>query len=63
MKEKVSKKMVFVVQKSLFNEFKTACEAEYKTMSEVIRHSMLQYIKEHKSERTNNQKYYKGKKQ
>ncbi len=49
MKEKVNRKMVFVVQKSLCDEFKEVCEKEYKTMSEVIRHSMLQYIKEHKN--------------
>ncbi len=49
MKEKVNRKMVFVVQKTLFNDFKEVCEKEYKTMSEVIRHSMLQFIKEHKN--------------
>jgi len=51
MKEKVNRKMVFVVQKSLCDEFKEVCEKEYKTMSEVIRHSMLQYIKEYKNGR------------
>ena len=49
MKEKINRKMVFVVQESLCDEFKEACEKEYKTMSEVIRNSMLHFIKEHKN--------------
>lgn len=49
MKEKLDKKMVFVVQKSLYNDFKEVCEDEYKTMSEVVRNFMLLYIKEYKN--------------
>ena len=48
MKEKIDKKMVFVVQESLYRSFKDACEQEYTTMSQEIRSFMLQYIKEHK---------------
>ena len=53
MKEKIDKKMVFVVQESLYRSFKDACEQEYTTMSQEIRSFMLQYIKEHKDEKTN----------
>ena len=53
MKEKIDKKMVFVVQESLYKNFKDMCEQEYTTMSQEIRAFMLQYIKEHKNEKTN----------
>lgn len=53
MKEKVDKKMMFFAQKSLYEEFKKTCEKQYKTMSEVIRDFMLQYIKEHKNGKKN----------
>ena len=49
MKEKMDKKMVLVVQESLHKDFAHTCESQYKTVSEVIRDFMLQYIKEHKS--------------
>ena len=49
MKEKMDRKMVLVVHKTLHDNFKIACEEQYKTMSEVVRDSMLQYIKEHKN--------------
>ncbi len=49
MKEKINRKMMFVVQKSLYSDFQRVCEEQYKTMSEVIRDFMLQYIKEYKS--------------
>jgi metal-responsive CopG/Arc/MetJ family transcriptional regulator len=51
MKEKLDKKIVFMVQKTLYNDFKNCCESEYKTMSEVVRDFMLQYIKENKNAR------------
>ena len=54
MKEKINKKMMFFVQRSLYDNFKEVCEGEYKTMSEVIRDFMLQYIKEHKNEQKTN---------
>jgi len=53
MKEKINKKMVFVVQESLLNDFKETCEREYITMSQSIRNFMLQYIKDHKNEKIN----------
>ena len=54
MKEKVNKKMVFVVQESLFKDFKEVCEDNYITMSQNLRSFMLRYIKEHKNEKTDN---------
>jgi len=55
MKEKINKKMVFVVQESLFNDFKETCEREYITMSQSIRNFMFQHVKDHKkNEKTNN---------
>ena len=50
MKEKIDKKMVFVVQQTLYNDFKEVCEQEYVTMSQSIRTFMLQYVKEHKKD-------------
>lgn len=47
MKEKKDKKMVIVVQESLYESFKKSCDIEYRTMSEVLRCLMLLYIKEH----------------
>ena len=46
MKEKLDKKMLFMVQKSLYNDFNRVCEEGYKTMSEVLRDFMFQYVKE-----------------
>ena len=40
--------MVFVVQQTLYKDFKEVCEQEYTTMSHAIRTFMLKYIKEHK---------------
>jgi len=45
MKEKKTKKIVFVVQNSLYNKFRDTCEREYRTMSDVIREFMNDYIK------------------
>lgn len=58
MKEKIDKKMVFVVQESLYKSFKDVCEQEYTTMSQEIRAFMLQYIKEHKNEKINDRRVY-----
>ena len=44
MKEKKDKKMVIVVQKSLYLRFKEKCENNYKSMSEILRDSMIRYI-------------------
>jgi predicted alpha/beta-fold hydrolase len=56
MKEKLDKKVVMVVQRSLYNNFKKECEDNYKTMSEVLRDFMLRYLKECKNvkEKDNN---------
>ena len=51
MKKKLNKKMIFAVQKSLYNDFYNVCEDQYKTMSEVLRNFMLQYIKEHRNDK------------
>tara|TARA_Y100000310_G_C20697629_1_gene826824 strand:+ start:3652 stop:3864 length:213 start_codon:yes stop_codon:yes gene_type:complete len=48
MTEKIDKRIVLVVQPSLYDSFKEACEVEYKTISEVLRDFMYQYSKEHK---------------
>ena len=53
MKEKLDKKMLLAVQKSLYEDFKRTCEGQYKTKSEVIRNFMLEYVKEHKNEKIN----------
>ena len=42
--EKLDKKIVFVVQKSLYRNFKDICDNRYKTMSEVFRDFMFRYI-------------------
>ena len=56
MKEKLDRKINMVVQVSLYEEFKDVCEERYKTVSEVIRDFMLQYIKEHKNGKKSNNK-------
>lgn len=45
---KMDKKMVMVVPRKLHTDFSSVCEKQYKTMSEVIRSFMLQYIQESK---------------
>jgi hypothetical protein len=59
MKEKLSKKIIFNVQKTLYEEFKMVCESQYKTMAEVMRNFMLQYVKDHKSEKIDNRTVYR----
>ena len=54
MKEKLDKKIVMVVQRTLYEKFKAECQKNYKTMSEVIRDFMLQFIKEHENEQNKN---------
>ena len=44
MKEKLDKKLIIVVQRSLYEKFKDECEKDYKTMSEVLRDFMVRYI-------------------
>ncbi len=47
-KEKLDKKLIIVVQQSLYNNFKNVCEDQYKTISEAIRNFMVKYIEEYK---------------
>lgn len=47
-KEKLEKDMFVKVQPSLYDNFKKACDKNYKNVSEVIRDLMLKYIKEEK---------------
>ena len=47
-KENKDKDMLVRVQPTLFEKFKDKCEANYKSISEVIRDFMQQYIKEDK---------------
>ena len=54
MKEKLDKKIVMVVQKSLYVDFKKTCENNYKTMSEVFRDFMFHYIKGSKNAKSTN---------
>lgn len=44
-KEKVTKDVVVRVQPSLFKRFQKKCKKNYKTISEVIRDLMFDYIK------------------
>ena len=48
MKEKLDKKMLLSVQRSLYEDFTKVCEEQYKTRSEVVRNFMLEYVKEYK---------------
>lgn len=42
------KNMLIRLQTSLFELFKTKCDSNYKTMSEVIRDFMVNYIRDKK---------------
>lgn len=43
-KEKLDKDLVLRVHPSLFKKFQKRCEENYKTVSEVIRELMLEYV-------------------
>ena len=45
-KEKIDKVIIFRIQESLLEQFKSKSEQEYKTISQVIRELILNYIKE-----------------
>jgi len=45
-KEYKNKDMLVRVQPSLFKKFKEKCNENYKSISEIIRDFMIQYIKE-----------------
>jgi len=44
MKEKLTEEIRVMVQPSLYRSFKKSCNKKYKTISEVIRDYMVQYI-------------------
>jgi metal-responsive CopG/Arc/MetJ family transcriptional regulator len=44
-KENKDKDMLVRVQPTLFDKFKEVCERNYKSISEVIREFMVEYIK------------------
>jgi hypothetical protein len=44
--EKLDRRVVFVLQPSLFAEFEGRCRSQYKTVSEVLRDMMLKYVRE-----------------
>ena len=47
-KENKDKDMLVRVQPSLFKQFREKCEKNYKSISEVIRDFMIEYIKDKK---------------
>lgn len=47
-KEKLTEEIRVMVQPSLYASFKKACEQNYKTISEVIRDYMANYVSEEK---------------
>lgn len=46
-KENKNKDMLVRVQPSLFEKFQNACENNYRTLSDVIREFMLDYVRKH----------------
>ncbi len=44
--EKLSKQVVFVLQPSLFAAFERRCQAQYKSVSEVLRELMAAYVRQ-----------------
>lgn len=44
MKETNEKNLMVRVPRTLLDDFKSKCDSEYKTVSEVIRHLMFQYV-------------------
>jgi hypothetical protein len=47
-KEKFTQEIRIVVPPSLYNPFLLKCEKRYKTISEVLRELMVEYLKEEK---------------
>lgn len=41
--EKISREIRFMVQPTLYDNFKKKCDGTYKTVSEVLRELMVQY--------------------
>ena len=44
--EKIDRQVIIKVQPSLYSQFEKKCKQEYKTVSEVMRDLMLQFIKQ-----------------
>jgi hypothetical protein len=44
--EKLDRRVVFVLQPSLFAEFEGRCKAQYKTVSEVLRDMILKFVRD-----------------
>ena len=49
MSKKFEKNLIVAVPDSLFKGFKSLCEENYTTMSQVVRNFMLQYIRDNKN--------------
>lgn len=45
-REKLSKLFVMKLPPSLFEQFKNKCSKNYKTMSDLLRDYMIEYVKE-----------------
>lgn len=45
MKEKIDREIRFRIQQSLFDQFEKKCEKEYKTISEILRELVVNYLK------------------
>jgi hypothetical protein len=48
-KEKINRQVILQVQPSLFGKFKKGCEENYKTVSEVLRELMGEYVRKNES--------------
>jgi hypothetical protein len=44
--EKLDRRVVFVLQPSLYTEFEERCHSQYKTISEVLRDMILKFVRE-----------------
>ena len=49
-KEKATKDICIRIQPSLHERFKQACEGEYKTVSQVVKELMLQYVRQYEKD-------------
>ncbi len=48
MKEKINREIRVLIQQSLYDQLQKKCDEEYKTLSEVIRNLVVNYLKEAK---------------
>lgn len=56
MKEKNEKRMAIVIAPSLYDLFKEKCDAEYQTISSVIKRLIINYVNENVEENKNHNK-------